>query len=219
MKQAGLSDDWGGGNDADDARPDAEAVAVAGNGGGHVSEVVDAADIRFPDADDTVELMVTQVDYSIEGRGNREYPVVHVFGRTADNETEHVRVLGFEPYFYAPTETLDDDVLDRDVITRTEEGYESIRGDDLTKICTRTPRDVGAIRDDFDHYEADILFPNRLLIDKDIKSGIRVPARRLDDGSIQVPHDEIRPVPVEADLRVNTFDIEVDDRSGFPEDG
>jgi DNA polymerase elongation subunit (family B) len=219
MKQAGLSDDWGGGDDADDARPDAEAVAVAGNGGGHVSEVVDAEDVRFPDADDAVELMVTQVDYSIEGSGNREYPVVHVFGRTADNETEHVRVLGFEPYFYAPTETLDDDALDRDVITRTEDGFESIRGDDLTKICTRTPRDVGAIRDDFDHYEADILFPNRLLIDKDIKSGIRVPARRLDDGSIQVPHDEVQPVPVEADLRVNTFDIEVDDRSGFPEDG
>jgi DNA polymerase I len=219
MEQAGLTDGWGDGDDADDARPDAEAVAVAGNGGGHVSEVVDAEDIRFPDADGTVELMVTQVNYSIEGSGNREYPVVHVFGRTADNEPEHVRVLGFEPYFYAPTATLDDDALDRDVITRTEDGFESIRGDDLTKICTRTPRDVGAIRDDFDHYEADILFPNRLLIDKDIKSGIRVPARRLDDGSIQVPHDEIDPVDVEADLRVNTFDIEVDDRSGFPEDG
>ena len=219
MKQAGLTENWGGGDDADDARPDAEAVAVAGNGSGHVSEVVDAEDIRFPDADGSVELMVTQVNYSIEGSGNREYPVVHVFGRTADNEPEHVRVLGFEPYFYAPTETLDDDTLDRDVITRTEDGFESIRGDDLTKICTRTPRDVGAIRDDFDHYEADILFPNRLLIDKDIKSGIRVPARRLDDGTIQLPHDEIEPVEVEADLRVNTFDIEVDDRSGFPEEG
>ena len=219
MEQAGLTDGWGDDADDDDARPDAEAVAVAGNGGSHVSEVVDAEDIRFPDADGTVELMVTQVDYSIEGSGSREYPVVHVFGRTAADEPEHVRVLGFEPYFYAPTDTLDDEKLDRDVITRTEAGYESIRGDDLTKICTRTPRDVGAIRDDFDHYEADILFPNRLLIDKDIKSGIRVPARRLDDGSIQIPHDEIEPVEVAADLRVNTFDIEVDDRSGFPEEG
>ena len=61
MKQAGLTDGWG--DDADDARPDAEAVAVAGNGGSHVSEVVDAEDIRFPDADDTIELMVTQVNY------------------------------------------------------------------------------------------------------------------------------------------------------------
>ncbi|MFC6872201.1 DNA polymerase domain-containing protein [Halobellus marinus] len=232
MKQAGLTDDWGGGGDntAADARPDAEAIAVAGNGSQHVSEVVDAEDIRFPDADGTVELMVTQVNYTIEGSGRREYPVLHVFGRTADNETEHVRVLGFEPYFYAPTDSLDDEKLDKDVITRTDEGYQSIRGDELTKICTRTPRDVGQIRDEFDHYEADILFPNRLLIDKDIKSGIRVPARRLGNGeddevdgeandTIQIPHDEIEPVEVEADLRVNTFDIEVDDRSGFPEDG
>jgi len=231
MKQAGLTDNWSGGGDdaAEGSRPDEEAVAVAGNGSQHVSEVVDAEDIRFPDADGTVELMVTQVNYSIEGSGNSEYPVLHVFGRTRDNEVEHVRVLGFEPYFYAPTEALDDDKLDKDVITRTEEGFESIRGDDLTKICTRTPRDVGQIRDEFEHYEADILFPNRLLIDKDIKSGIRVPARRLggddesgeksENGTIQIPHDEIEPVDVEADLRVNTFDIEVDDRSGFPEEG
>ncbi|MFB6090623.1 MAG: 3'-5' exonuclease, partial [Halobellus sp.] len=233
MKQAGLTDDWGGDEAADeDARPDAEAVAVAGNGTQHVSEVVDSEEIRFPDADGTVELMVTQVNYSIEGGGRREYPVLHVFGRTAEGEREHVRVLGFEPYFYAPTETLDDDKLDRDVITRTDEGYESIRGEELTKICTRTPRDVGEIRDEFEHYEADILFPNRLLIDKDIKSGIRVPERRLEgDGDapggsddaanapIQLPHDEIEAVDVDADLRVNTFDIEVDDRSGFPEEG
>ncbi len=231
MKQAGLTDNWSGGGDdaAEGSRPDEEAVAVAGNGSQHVSEVVDAEDIRFPDADGTVELMVTQVNYSIEGSGNSEYPVLHVFGRTRDNEVEHVRVLGFEPYFYAPTEALDDDKLDKDVITRTEDGFESIRGDDLTKICTRTPRDVGQIRDEFEHYEADILFPNRLLIDKDIKSGIRVPERRLggddesgkksENGTIQIPHDEIEPVAVDADLRVNTFDIEVDDRSGFPEEG
>jgi DNA polymerase elongation subunit (family B) len=222
MKQAGLSDwDDGDPTSGDGARPDEEAVAVAGNGDQHVSDVVDAEDIRFPDAEGTVELMVTQVDYTVEGSGRREYPVLHVFGRTPDDETEHVRVLGFEPYFYTPTATLDDEKLDKDVITRAEDGYESIRGEELTKICTRTPRDVGQIRDEFEHYEADILFPNRLLIDKHVKSGVRVPARRLDDeeGTIQIPHDEITPVEVEATLRINTFDIEVDDRSGFPEDG
>ncbi|SFR47385.1 DNA-directed DNA polymerase [Halogeometricum limi] len=219
MKQAGLTDaKWGG---DDDARPEAEAEHVAGNGSQHVSDVVDAEDIKFPDADGTVELAVTQVDYTIEGSGRNEYPVVHVFGRTRENETEHVRVLGLEPYFYAPTDSLDDELLDKEVITRTEPGYESIRGEELTKICTRTPRDVGQIRDEFDHYEADILFPNRLLIDKDIESGICVPARRLDDGdgTVQVPHDEVVPIDVDADLRVNTFDIEVNDRAGFPEEG
>ncbi|POG57393.1 DNA-directed DNA polymerase [Haloferax marisrubri] len=220
MTQTGLTDF--GGNDADgagDARPDEEAAIVAGDAGQHVSDVIDTDEVRFPDPDGTVELAVSQVDYTIEGAGRDEYPVIHIFGRTADDETEHVRVLGFRPYFYAPTASLDDDALDKDVITGTEDGYESIRGEELTKIFGRTPRDVGQIRDEFDHYEADILFPNRLLIDKDIKGGVRVPERRLDDGTIQIPHQEVTPAEVDANLRVNTFDIEVNDRNGFPEDG
>ena len=214
--------DFGGGDD----RPTAEAVAVAGDGGGRVSEVVDREEVRFPDADGETALAVTQVDYTIEGSGDEEYPVVHVFGRTTDGAAEHVRVLGFEPYFYAPTDSLDappeeeyDEVLDSRETGPDGEPFESIRGERLTKIVARTPRDVGAIRDEFDHYEADILFPNRLLIDKDVGGALRVPARRLDDGRIQVPHDEIEPATVDAEPRVNTFDIEVDDRNGFPEDG
>ena len=202
-----------------DDRPDDEAAAVAGNGGQHVSEVVDAADLKFPDAEGELELAVTQVDYTIEGQGAGEHPVIHVFGRTEANEPVHVRVLGFRPYFYAPTETLTDELLDRDTITGTEEGFESIRGEALTRIFGRTPRDVGQMRDEFEHYEADILFPNRFLIDKDIGGGVRVPARRLEDGVLQVPHTEVDPADVDADLRVNTFDIEVDDRNGFPEEG
>lgn len=220
MTQTGLTDF--GGNDADgagDARPDEEAAIVAGDAGQHVSDVVDTDEVRFPDPDGTVELAVTQVDYTIEGAGRDEYPVIHIFGRRADDETEHVRVLGFRPYFYAPTDSLDDDDLDKDVITGSEDGYESIRGEELTKIFGRTPRDVGQIRDEFDHYEADILFPNRLLIDKDIKGGVSVPERRLDDGTIQIPHQEVAPAEVDANLRVNTFDIEVNDRNGFPEEG
>ncbi|KPN30749.1 hypothetical protein SY89_01488 [Halolamina pelagica] len=59
-----------------------------------------------------------------------------MFGRTADNEYEHVRVLGVEPYFYVPTEHVADRALteEYDVIldTREEdangERFESIRG-------------------------------------------------------------------------------------------
>ncbi len=215
--------------DASESVPDdtvrAEAEVVAGDGDPVVNEIVSAEADALPDADGDVELMVTQVDYTVEGEGDRERPVVHVFGRTADNTAEHVRVHGFRPYFYAPTESLDEDDLTDDVITGSEETdengepYESIRGEKLTKIFGRTPRDVGNVRDRFEHYEADILFPNRLLIDKDITSGLRVPERRADDGAVYVHHDEIETCDVDADVRVNTFDIEVDDRSGFPEDG
>ncbi|WP_353633462.1 DNA-directed DNA polymerase [Halobacterium sp. NMX12-1] len=217
------------GEDAPEGVPDdtvrAEAEVVAGDGDPVVDEIVSAEAEALPDADGDVELMVTQVDYTVEGEGDRERPVVHVFGRTADNTAEHVRVHGFRPYFYAPTDSIDEDDLAQDVITGSEETdengdpYESIRGEKLTKIFGRTPRDVGNVRDRFDHYEADILFPNRLLIDKDITSGLRVPERRADDGAVYVHHDEIETCDVDADVRVNTFDIEVDDRSGFPEDG
>jgi len=216
----------------DGGRPDEEAAVVAGNAGQTVSEVVDAADLKFPDSEGVTQLKVSQVDYTIEGSGAEEYPVIHVFGRTADNEYEHVRVLGVEPYFYVPTAHVADRALteEYDVIldTREEdangERFESIRGKPLTKVIGRTPRDVGQIRDDFEeHYEADILFPNRFLIDKDVSAGLQVPERRLEDGRIQVRYDDEELVavdaPTAADLRVNTFDIEVDDRSGFPEDG
>jgi len=202
----------------------AEARAVAGPGH-DTDRVVDPGREALPEAEGTVEMTVTQVDYTVVGSGREERPVVHVFGRTADRKEEHVKVLGFRPYFYAPTETLTDEKLDRDRITGWEETdengqpYESIRGEHLTKIFAQTPRDVGRMRDEFDHYEADILFPNRLLIDKDIRGAVRVPERRGDDGAIVVSHTEVEPGDVSAAPRVLTLDIEVDDRRGFPEDG
>ena len=219
-EQAGLGAFDAGADDAPDRPETEEAAAIAGTGHGEF-EVVDTDEFRYPDAEEYVELGVTQVDYTVEGYGSEEYPVVHVFGRTAeDDDPVHVRVYEFSPYFYAPTDTLDEsDLAARDRITGWEEGFESIRGEKLTKVFGQTPRDVGQMRDEFDHYEADILFPNRLLIDLDITSGIRVPAREAKDGSIRVPHTEVEPVEAHANLRVNTFDIEVDDRSGFPEEG
>ncbi|WP_259519455.1 DNA-directed DNA polymerase [Halanaeroarchaeum sp. HSR-CO] len=206
------------GNSTTDER-EAEAVAVAGDADPVVNEILTAEADALPPVSETVDLAVTQVNYTVEGEGERERPVIHVFGRTGENEAEHVRVHGFRPYFYAPSDSVTDDDLAREGLTGSEDGYESIRGEPLTKIFGKTPRDVGSVRDYFDHYEADILFPNRFLIDKDITTGIRVPDRRADDGSIYVHHEEVEPTEADAALRINTFDIEVDDRSGFPEDG
>jgi len=248
MTQSGLSDfsSTGGADGEADGDTDTEreelaaqeAAVVAGGGRGHVNDVVDVDDAKFPESTGTVELMITQIDYAVEGYGSDEYPVVHVFGRRpaegvdgdADHDVvEHLRVLGVEPYFYVPTADLDGDPVEEyDVVIGTREAspdgepYESIRGEPLTRIVTRTPRDVGNIRDDFaTSFEADILFPNRFLIDNGIDGGIRVEERRLDDGegTIQVHEGHLEPAEVDADLRVNTFDIEVDDRRGFPEDG
>jgi len=223
--QTGLTD-FGDESDDSDDRPAEEAVAVAGNGGTNAAEVIDVLEETLPESEGDLELAVMQVDYTIAGYGDEERPIMHVFGRTPDGELEHVQVVGFKPYFYAPTDTLErppEEQYDRLTGSREydEDGepYESIRGEKLTKIFGQTPRDVGQVRDDFEHYEADILFPNRFLIDKDIRSGIQVPERRAEDDSLVVPHDEVEAADVDADPRINTFDIEVDDRNGFPEDG
>jgi len=213
-------------DDGDDERPvSEEAAAVAGNGGGS-AEFVDTTEQRFPPVEEAVEVAVTQVNYTVEGSGDDEHPVIHVFGRTATGEAKHARIYDFRPYFYAPVDSVSPDELrSYDGITGWQETdddddpYESIRGERLWKIFGRTPRDVGQIRDEFDHYEADILFPNRFLIDKDLTSGVRLPARAADDGSLRVHESEVEPADVQADPRVSVFDIEVDDRQGFPEDG
>jgi DNA polymerase I len=216
------------------------------------ADVVDRLERRFPPVDEHVECSVTQVDYTVEGDGAEERPVLHVYGRTDDREPVHVRVHDFQPYFYTPVAELDvavdadaplsavdlvDSQLDHDRLAGVEtyadrpggvpddrepDGvvtYASIRGEELVKVFGQTPRDVGELRDRFDHYEADILFPNRLMIDKDIRSGVRVPARERDDGSLEVHHTEIETVDLAVEPRVHTLDIEVDDRHGFPEDG
>ena len=256
--QQGTLGEFDGSESGDGDRPKAEAAAVAGSDGDEDAQVVELSEEAFPDADGHVEFAVTQVNYTIEGRGDDEHAVLHVFGRVPedgnDDRVAHARVHSFRPYFYTPVSDLDlaadaaepliqadvvDSRLDHDRLTgietygdRAADGidigdhddrelvvYESIRGESLVKMFGQTPRDVGELRDRFDHYEADILFPNRLLIDKDITSGVRVPTRRLDDGSLKIHHTEIEPVEVEAESRVHTLDIEVDDRHGFPEDG
>ena len=259
--QTTLGDSFGGVATAEardeggEERPTGEAAHVAGNGGQR-AEIVDISEEQFPPVDDRVEFAVTQVDYTVEGYGDEEYPVLHVFGRTSDREQVHVRVHGFRPYFYTPLETLDHAtpeegpvlaghlrdgrIVEEARLTGVEtygdlrrEGesvdpereddeivlHESIRGEKLVKVFGQTPRDVGQLREQFVHYEADILFPNRLLIDKDVTSGVSVPARETDDDTYKLHHTEIETVDATADLRVNTFDIEVDDRRGFPEDG
>ncbi len=248
--EQGTLDAYGGASgDAD--RPADEAAAVTSPDAAD-ADVVERSERRFPDAEGHVECSVTQVDYTIEGDGDDEHPVLHVHGRTTEREPVHVRVYDFRPYFYTPVSELDvavdaeapleavdlvDSRLDHDRLTGVETYgdrpgcvpadrapgelvvYESIRGEELVKVFGQTPRDVGELRDRFDHFEADILFPNRLMIDRDINSGVRVPTRALDDGSLKVHHTEVEPVDCTVEPRVHTLDIEVDDRNGFPEDG
>ena len=80
-----LGDSFGGvtAEASSDERPAGEAAHVAGNGGQR-AEVVDLSEEQFPRVDERLEFAVTQVDYTVEGYGDDEFPVLHVFGRTPD---------------------------------------------------------------------------------------------------------------------------------------
>jgi len=163
------------------------------------------------------DISVLKVNYTVESGEDGPHPVVHVFGRTRDGEGRHVRVAGFRPYFYAPTEEIEDGIEEDERVTGKETGYESIDGDDLTRIYTRIPADVGEVRESYTHYEADILFPNRFRIDKDVKSGLRLETEG--EETVEVEAEEVEPCDADAPARTCVLDIEVDDRNGFPEEG
>jgi len=165
---------------------------------------------------DGEEVSVLKVNYTIESDDEGPRPVVHVFGRAENGEKRHVRVRGFEPYFCAPTDEVDSPTDDERVVG-TDTGYESIDGDGLTRLYTRIPPDVSEVRDEYTHYEADILFPDRFRIDKGVKSGMHV--KTDGEGVAEIDAADVEPCDADAPARTCVLDIEVDDRNGFPEDG
>lgn len=156
-----------------------------------------------------IEMLVTSTRTVYPTNGRTE---VHLYGRTAEGDAEHVRVQEFEPYFYILEDDYDRlEPKDHDDMKRRERvEIESLFGDELAKVVTHNPGGVGRLRDQYDTtFEADVPFTNRLRIDKEIYSGIRVP-------QATVTPDQIEPVEVDADIRYCYWDIEIDDRGSFP---
>ena len=130
-------------------------------------------------------------------------PIIHIFGRDKDGGAHRLDVTGFTPYFYAlesqrnnvPTDLKIDDNI-----------YNSIYKEKLIKIFTKKPSDIHDIRDKFTHYEGDLLFTQRFLIDQQIKSGVSF------ETSPCLPND-VKPIDVNYNQRVCFVDIESDRKS------
>lgn len=170
-----------------------------------------------------VEFEVARVDRSIkEPDDEPDYPVIHCFGYTEDGSPEHARITGFEPYFYAPYEEVDDVTVDgHPHIKRIEvydddgEPFQSVRRERVAKVVTHVPGDVPDAREDFSNsWESDVLFSQRFITDLDVGSGLRVPTT---DEPVDV--SSVETFYANYDWRIHYMDIEVDDRSGFPENG
>ncbi|HOI13348.1 MAG TPA: 3'-5' exonuclease, partial [Methanoculleus sp.] len=165
-----------------------------------------------------IRVGIHQVEYSNVGA---DTPVVHVFGRDASGKAIQVRVTGFRPYFYAPADLVDGRFLPQEVVGVEEDTtYRSIRGEPLRRLYTRRPGDVRAVRDDYkQHYEADIPFTTRFMIDCGLTAGVELPAGtvELPDGAFEVEYSDLAPADIKAPARTCIMDIECVDEEGFPE--
>jgi DNA polymerase I len=131
-------------------------------------------------------IQIIDVDYFND---NTRSPVIRIFGKDSEGKSVCCFVPGFEPYFYAKAKDpkdLCDHLSETEVfpqVKRTEIvqrfhpiGYQT-QTKPYVKIIVNVPSDVKDIREDVkalagveDIFEADTLFHNRYLIDKELHS-------------------------------------------------
>lgn len=149
-----------------------------------------------------MEVLVTQTTYQLSGRDTD----INIFGRSEHGNRIQLILKGIEPYFYTndEPEQLPD-------IKRFEKTGVNLHGRRLWKVFTYRPGDVPKVRSRFlYHYEADIPFADRAMIDCGVYAQIRVP-----DDRIVIGKDDIVPVKQTIMPEVVNFDIETDDSQGF----
>jgi DNA polymerase I len=149
------------------------------------------------------EICIGAVEYSFQN----DIPLIHLFGRDKDGTAHRVDVSEFKPYFFVPTNESNRITPD---LTVDKQEFLSIKKEPLMKIYLKKPTDIYDVRDRFTHYEADVHFSTRFLIDTGIKSGVSFPSNQCD-------YKDLKPVDLNLPARVCILDIECDDSRGFPD--
>ncbi len=153
-----------------------------------------------------IRIAINQVEYSNSPDG----PVIHVFGRDVQGKAVRLDVTGFRPYFYVPAEQAESTTLPPQATLETGTVYRSIRGEPLRRLYTQRPGDVRDVRERYRHFEADIPFATRFMIDTGLTGGISAPQETVD-------YHEIAAAEVDAPARTCIVDIECEDERGFPD--
>ena len=156
-----------------------------------------------------LKIGIDQVEYERTPPGG-ETPVVHVFGRDVQGRAHHLKVSGFRPYFYALAGEVDGKNTSQAVTVDTGKVYLSIHGEPLRRLYTINPGDVREARERYHHYEADIPFATRFLIDTGLTGGLAAPSESPD-------YRELVKADVQSPVRLCMMDIECEDERGFPE--
>jgi len=153
-----------------------------------------------------LRIAINQVEYSNSPDG----PVIHIFGRDTSGKARRLDITGFRPYFYVAAEQAETLPLPPQADLETGTSYRSIRNEPLRRIYTLRPGDVRDVRERYRHFEADIPFATRFMIDSGLTGGVTVPQETAD-------FHEISPADVDAPARNCIIDIECEDERGFPD--
>jgi DNA polymerase II len=165
----------------------------------------------------TARGFILQASYRIvAGANGQRTTVVHIHGRLEDGDTFLVRDDRQRPHFYI--QAID---AERARSLRAPEpkpsDKRSIAGDALCRLELETPQDVPALRDrlhagGIQTFEADVRFAMRYLIDRGIKGGCEIDGEWLPGEGVGRVYTNpgLRPVEVNVEPRVLSFDIETD---------
>ena len=144
-----------------------------------------------------VKITISQVEYSNAPDG----PVIHIFGRDVRGKAVRLDITGFRPYFYIPADQAESIAQSSQIMVEPGTIYRSIRGEPLRRLYTQRPTDVRDVRERYRHFEADIPFATRYMIDSGLTGGASAPATLSD-------YHEVTPADVDAPARVCILDIE-----------
>jgi DNA polymerase elongation subunit (family B) len=103
-----------------------------------------------------------------------ELPIIYLWGRDLISKEKFMfKILEFEPHFYI----LENEFVPKiPQIKRTQSGYKSIFGESLKKIVCINPDDIRSIKTQFSkHFEADVPFTRRFLVDSGIRRYFIIP--------------------------------------------
>jgi len=149
------------------------------------------------------QISINQVEYST----TRDGALIHIFGREDSGTIRHLTVSGFRPYFYIAEGQRNEQHPQMMVIE--DKNYMSIHGEPVARAYTFLPSDVPNIRDRYKHYEADVVFTTRFLVDNNLTGGVEAPSETC-------KYQDLNPVRVDSPPRVCMLDIECDSYRKFP---
>ncbi|MDD4137474.1 MAG: DNA-directed DNA polymerase [Methanoregula sp.] len=158
------------------------------------------------DAFSGFRIAINQVEYSNSPEG----PVIHIFGRDPQGKAVRLDVTGFKPYFYVPADQAESIALPPQAMLETGTSYRSFRNEPLRRLYTQRPGDVRDVRERYRHFEADIPFATRFMIDTGLTGGVSAPQETVD-------YHDIAAAEVDAPARTCMIDIECEDERGFPD--